>query len=92
MKILEALWHDKIPFYQRRPPETPEALRLKKQISAETDELTKMLSSEAVELFEKLMDHQGELSSLTECDTFTYGFRLGAKIILEATDETTYNP
>lgn len=92
MKILEALWHDKIPFYQRSPLETAEALRLKKQISDESDKLTQMLSPEATKLFEKLMDHQGELSSLTECDTFTYGFCLGAKIMLEATDETTYNP
>ena len=88
MKILEQLWHDEIPFYQRRPLETAEALRLKKQISDEIDQLTQMLSPEAVELFEKLMDHQGELSSLTECDIFTYGFRLGARIMLEAMDET----
>ena len=46
-----------------------------------------MLSPEAKELFEKLMDNEGELSSLIECDTFTYGFRLSAKIMLEATDE-----
>lgn len=92
MKILEQLWHDEIPFYQRKPLETAEALRLKKQISDESDKLTQMLSPEATELFEKLMDHQGELSSLIECDTFIYGFSLGAKIMLDATDETTYNP
>lgn len=88
MKILEALWHDEIPFFQRRPPETVEILRLKKQISDERDKLTQMLSPEAMELFEKLMDNEGELSALIECDIFTYGFRLGAKIMLEAIDET----
>lgn len=87
MKILEALWHDKIPFFQRKPLETNETLRLKKQILEDIEKLTQMLSPEATELFEKLMDHQGELSSLTECDIFIYGFRLGAKIMLEATDE-----
>lgn len=92
MKILEQLWHDEIPFYQRKLPETAEVLRLKKLILEESDKLTQMLSPEATELFEKLMDHQGELSSLVECDTFTYGFRLSAKIMFEATDETTYNP
>ena len=92
MKILESLWLDKIPFFQRKHPETAETLRLKKQISAETDKLTQLLTPEAAELFEKLMDYQGELSSIIECDTFTYGFRLGAKIMLEATDETPYNP
>ena len=88
MKILEAPWHDEIPFFQRRPPETAETLRLKKQISDERDKLTQMLSPEAMELFEKLMDNEGELSSLVECDIFTYGLRLGAKIMLEAMDET----
>ena len=88
MKILEALWHDEVPFYQRRPPETAEILRLKKQILEDREKLAKMLTPEANELFEKLMDSEGELSSLIECDTFTYGFRIGAKIMLDATDET----
>ena len=88
MKILEALWRDEISFYQRRHPETAEILRLKKQISDDREKLAKMLTPEATEQFEKLMDHEGELSSLTECDIFIYGFRLGAKIMLEATDET----
>ena len=86
MKILEQLWHDEIPFCQRRPLETEETLRLKKQISEYREKLAKMLSPEAMELFEKLMDNEGALFSLTECDTFTYGFRLGAKIMLEITN------
>ena len=86
MKILEQLWHDEIPFFQRRLPETKETLRLKKQISEDREKLAQMLSPEAMELFEKMMDKEGELSSLTECDTFTYGFRLGAKIMLEITN------
>ena len=87
MKILEALWYEKISFLQRKLPETDEVMRLKKEISEDSAKLNSMLSPEAKEQFEKLMDHQGELSSLIECDTFTYGFRLGAKIMLEATDE-----
>lgn len=92
MNILEQLWLDKIPFYQRKPLETKEALRLKKQISEDREKLAQMLSPEATEQFEKLMDNEGELSSLTECDTFIYGFRLGAKIMLEIinTDELGY--
>lgn len=89
MKILEQLWYDKISFFQRKPPETDEIMRLKKLILEDREKLTKMLTPEAAELFEKLMDNEGELSSLIECDTFTYGFRLGAKIMLEATDETS---
>ena len=89
MKILEQLWHDEIPFYQRKPIETAETLRLKKQIIDDSEKLTQMLSPEAVELFEKLMDDQGELSSLIECDIFTYGFCLDARIMLETINETS---
>ena len=86
MTILEQLWHDELPFYQRKPPENEEALRLKKQISENREKLAQMLSPEATELFENLMDSEGELSSLTECVTFTYGFRLGARLMLEITN------
>ena len=86
MTILEQLWNDKIPFYQRKSLETDKALRLKKQILEYREKLIQLLTPEAKELFEKLMDNEGELSSLSECDTFTYGFRLGAKIMLEITN------
>ena len=89
MKILKELWHDNITFCQRKMPETDEVLRLKRLILDENEKLTKMLSPEAKELFEKLMDNQGELSSLTECDIFIFGFRLGARIMLESMDETS---
>ena len=89
MKTLKQLWYDEIPFFQRKPLETAETLRLRKQILEDREKLTKMLTPEAMALYEKLMDNEGELSSLIECDTFTYGFRLGARIMLEATEETS---
>lgn len=89
MNILEDLWHDRIAFFQRKIPQTDEVIRLKKLISEDGEKLTKMLSPEANELLEKMMDEQGELSSLTECDTFIYGFRLGARIMLETINETS---
>ena len=88
MKILEELWHDNITFFQRKTSETDQTLRLKKLISDDREKLTQMLSPEAKEVFEKLMDNEGELSSLTECDTFVFGFRLGARIMLETMEET----
>lgn len=89
MKILEELWHDKISFCQRKTPETDEVMRLKKRILDDSEKLSKMISPEAVELLEKLMDEQGELSSLIECDTFIFGFRIGARIMLETINESS---
>lgn len=88
MKILEDLWYNKITFWQRKIPQNDEIIRLKKLISDDNEKLTRMLSPEANELLEKMMDDQGELSSLLECDTFIYGFRLGARIMLEIINET----
>ena len=92
MNILNDLWHNRIAFFQRTIPQTDEIIRLKKLISEDNEKLTKMLSPEANELLEKMMDDQGELSSLLECDTFIYGFRLGARIMLETMNETPYDP
>ena len=40
------------------------------------------LTDEQKKLFEALVDAQLELSILTEAETFTYSFRLGAKIMM----------
>lgn len=42
----------------------------------------------AKEILEKLQDNQAEWVSLKECEIFTYGFRLGARIMLEVVDDS----
>ena len=41
---------------------------------------------ELYDVLEKLMDNQSELHSLSECEVFVRGFRLGARIMLEVLD------
>ena len=45
--------------------------------------LTDTLTEKQKEMFEDYMTAQREVNVLTECETFIYAFRLGAKIILD---------
>ena len=47
------------------------------------DALIKSLTEEQKKLFEEYMDAQREVNILTDCETFIYAFKLGAKLILD---------
>ena len=51
------------------------------------DALTDTLDEEQSELFEDYMDAQREVNVLTDCETFCYAFKLGAKIMLDVLTE-----
>ena len=47
------------------------------------DALTASLNEEEKKLFEDYMDAQREVTVLTDCETFCYAFKLGAKIMID---------
>lgn len=47
------------------------------------DKLIAALSDEQKKLFEEYMDAQREVMVITDMETFIYGFRIGAKIMLD---------
>ena len=47
------------------------------------DRLIAVLSEEQKKLFEEFMDAQREVTVLTDAETFIYGFRTGAKIMMD---------
>ena len=51
------------------------------------DVLTASLSDEQKEFFEDYMTARREVNVLTDCETFCYGFKVGAKIILDVLTE-----
>ena len=51
------------------------------------DALTDTLNEDQSELFEEYMDAQREVNVLTDCETFCYAFKLGAKIMLDVLTE-----
>lgn len=51
------------------------------------DALNETLDDEQSELFEEFMAAQREVNVLTDCETFCYAFKLGAKIMLDVLTE-----
>ena len=47
------------------------------------DALTAKLNEDEKKLFEDFMDAQREVNVLTDCETFCYAFKLGAKIMMD---------
>ena len=83
MGILNDIWEGRIAPSHRKS--TSEEEKLNNLILKKQEELTPMLSPEARKLFDELMDCQGELASLNDREIFADGFRMGARITLEAT-------
>ena len=81
MGILEDLWDGKIAPCERKTTSAEEALQ--KVILKNQEKLIPMLSTEAREIFDELMDRQGELASMDDCEIFAEGFRMGARVMLE---------
>lgn len=51
------------------------------------DKLTASLSEEQKAFFEDYMTAQREVNILTDCETFCYAFKIGAKIMLDVLTE-----
>lgn len=84
MRILEELWFGNVAPNERKLPLNSEQYELVSLIVRHEETLFAMLSEQAKEIYEKLRECRSELSSLVECEAFISGFRLGAKIMLEA--------
>lgn len=81
MSILQDLWDGKIAPSERKSTPAEEAMQ--KVIRKKVEMLSDILSPEAKEIFEELMDCQGEFASLNDCEIFAEGFRMGARVMLE---------
>lgn len=87
MSILEELWFGNVRPNERKLPSNSEQYELVCLIVRHEETLIPMLSEQAKEVYEKLREFRSELSSLVECEAFVSGFRLGARIMLEAIGE-----
>ena len=87
MKILEELWYGNVKPNERKLSSNSEQYELVGLIVRHEETLFPMLSEQAKELYEKLRECRSELSSIVECEAFISGFRLGARIMIEAIGE-----
>ncbi len=83
MNILEQLWYGNVCPDTQSVGETKERKELRGYVSDHYDTLTATLTEKQKETFEKFIECYSELTSINEREIFVYGFRLGARIVVD---------
>ena len=84
MNVINDLWHGNIIPQEDSRTNTKEMKELLGYMARHNEDLEKTLTDEQKEIFEKFDDCWSEYMSLSEVAIFTYAFKLGAQITLEA--------
>ena len=87
MNAIKELWHGNIQPQEDSRTNTKEMKELIGYIARHHEELDKDFTDEQKETFEKFQDCWSEYMSLAEEAIFVYGFKLGAKMMLEMLNE-----
>ena len=83
MQILEDLYLGDIRPNERFFKRNSQSAKALDEVVKVGDALTDSLNEEEKKLFEAFMDAQREVTILTDCETFCFAFKLGAKIMLD---------
>ena len=83
MDVLRELWRGEISPADRRVRQGSEYQQTAKEVREKMGEFLEMLSPEARERLEAINDLKSDLSVMANEDYFLYGFRLGARMILD---------
>ena len=83
MQILEDLYLGDIRPNERFFKRNSQYAKALDEVVKAGDTLTASLNEDEKKLFEDFMDAQREVTVLTDCETFCYAFKLGAKIMLD---------
>ncbi|MBQ3701731.1 MAG: hypothetical protein II885_03140 [Oscillospiraceae bacterium] len=87
MHILEELYLGGVRPGERTGKQKSQYKKALNEAIKTSDALIATLSDEQKQLFENFMDTQREVSILTDVETFIYGFRTGAKIMLDILED-----
>ena len=83
MYVLRELWRGEISPTDRRVRQGSEYQQRAAEVRKQMMELTAMLPPEVKERMDTINDLKHDLSMMAEEDVFIYGFRLGARMILD---------
>lgn len=83
MDVLRELWRGEISPTDRRVRQGSEYQQTAKEVREKMGEFLEILSPEARERLEAINDLTSDLSVMANEDYFIYGFRLGARMILD---------
>ena len=84
MKILDELWYGNIAPFEQSTSGEKRFAELLKLVNQNREELNGMLTDKQKETLEKYEETLNEMYNVTERDAFSYGFRLGARLMTEA--------
>ncbi|MBR7071118.1 MAG: hypothetical protein IKI29_03025 [Clostridia bacterium] len=84
MTILENLWYGNIRPVEEFVDGNTEYKNLLRRVGNNLEKFEATLSTEQAELFEKYYNAVNEMNSISEAKAFSYGFRLGVRLMIEA--------
>ena len=84
MDTIRELYYGNVHPFERDIKKDSESDRLAKLVLRHDAALKATLNEQEVEILEKLKDALTEQSSLSECEGFINGFRLGVRLTVEA--------
>ena len=87
MLILEDLYLGDVHPSERTFQKDSQYARVLNETVKAGDALIDTLTEKQKEMFEDYLTAQREVNALTDCETFCYAFKLGAKIILDVLTE-----
>ena len=88
MKTLEEIWSEGLPTNPHGTATNQQCRDLCELLRRNEQELIPLLPEKAKEVYGKMKDNLTELGQVCECEIFTQGFRLGARIMLDVLDDS----
>ena len=83
MTLLEDLWYGNLNPHEAILTENRQYKHLLSLMARNRDELSETLTDKQMETLEKYDEAMNELHSLAEVEAFSYGFRLGVRLMIE---------
>ena len=84
MTLLENLWYGNVDPHEAILTDSKRYKHLLSLMGRNRDELNETLTDKQSETLEKYDEAVNEMHSLSEVEAFSYGFRLGVRIMIEA--------
>lgn len=84
--LIEELWYGRLKPFEKCISASDDAKELDDYIARHKRALSENMTDEQKVVFEKLIDCYEELNDINERLIFTYGFKLGAQLVLETVD------
>ena len=84
MTLLEDLWYGNIDPHEAIPTDSKRYKHLLSLMARNRDELNETLTDKQSETLEKYDAALNEMHALAEVEAFSYGFRLGVRLMIEA--------